>query len=143
MAKEFYVLTSNDYYEGLKNNKLLGLRCKNCGQITCPPLPTCQWCGSSDLEKTELSGRGEILTFTRVYIPPEGYEPDYIVCLVRLDEGPTIMGRLDYDKDKASLKSGNASQDIIGMQVRLEDHVVIPGDKFSAGERVVPLFKPI
>ncbi|VUT25497.1 MAG: hypothetical protein MOIL_01081 [Candidatus Methanolliviera sp. GoM_oil] len=139
--KEYYILTAKDFYDGLREDKIFGLRCKECGQITCPPLPTCQWCGSKDLEKTELSGMGEILTFTLIDVSPEGFEPHYIICMVKLDEGPTIMGRLDYDAEKATVKN-ERSQELIGMKVKAS-HVVLPADVYSGGEKIVPLFKAL
>ena len=139
--KEYYILTAKDFYDGLREDKIFGLRCKECGQITCPPLPTCQWCGSKDLEKTELSGMGGILTFTLIDVSPEGFEPHYIICMVKLDEGPTIMGRLDYDAEKATVKN-ERSQELIGMKVKAS-HVVLPADVYSGGEKIVPLFNAL
>ncbi|MDH5663202.1 MAG: OB-fold domain-containing protein [Candidatus Bathyarchaeota archaeon] len=131
--REHYVLTSADYEKGLKEGKLLGLRCKDCKQTTCPPMIVCQRCGSKELEKTELSGEGELMTFTVIRIPPEGYEAPYIVCLVKTKEGPWIIGRLDYDTEKMSQK-------LLGKKVRVKG-VYAHVDKYSGGEHVCPVFE--
>jgi len=124
-------LSSKDYEEGLKKGKLLGLKCLDCGAVTCPPLATCRKCGSSRLEGTELSGRGELMTFTVIRVPPEGMEGPYAVCLVKTEEGPWVMGRLEVPE--------GAGQEILGRRVRLSGAHVW-SDKYSAGERVSPVF---
>lgn len=132
--KEYYVLTIADYEKGLKDGKLLGLKCRKCGEMTCPPMIVCQRCGGRELERTELSGKGELMTFTVVRIPPEGFDAPYVVCLIKTDEGPWVIGRLDHDPKEAT-------QELLGKKVRMKGVYTYPGDKFSAGEHVCPLFE--
>ena len=130
-----YKLTFKDYNEALKKNKLLGLKCKECGTINVPPKMVCGKCTSPDMEVMELSGKGSIQTFTTVYVAPEGREPEapYTIVMVELDEGPWIMGNLiDIDPSKATME-------LIGKRVKL-GHKVFPGDKYSAGDMARPLF---
>ena len=130
-----YKLPFKDYNEALKKNKLLGLKCQDCGAITVPPKMVCRTCTSQNLEITELKGNGNIQTFTTIYVAAEGRQGEcpYTVVLVELDEGPWIMGNLiDIDHDKATME-------LIGRRVKM-GHKVFPGDKFSAGEGARPLF---
>ncbi|HID20145.1 MAG TPA: hypothetical protein EYP28_04315 [Methanophagales archaeon] len=138
LSKEYTVLTSADYEEGLKEGRLLGLRCVSCGKITCHPMAVCQWCGSRSLEKTELCGEGELTTFTVISVPPEGFEADvpYIPCIVGTKEGPCVIGRLDYDAERAS-------QELIGKQVKLSGAYTYEGDKYSGGAHTCPVFKVV
>jgi len=96
---------------------------------------TCQECASTDLEVTELSGEGKIVTYTVIYVAPEGRENEtpYAVVLVELKEGPWIMGNL-IDIDPARV-----GMELIGRQVKL-GHKVFPGDKYSDGDAARPLF---
>lgn len=123
---------SVDYERGLKEGKLLGLKCQDCGAVTCPPMAVCRKCGSRKLEAVELSGRGELMTFTIIRVPPEGMEGPYIVSLVRTEEGPWVMGRLEA--------GGEAGQELLGRKVRLSGAYVW-SDKYSSGERVNPVFR--
>jgi uncharacterized OB-fold protein len=128
-------LNFKQYSEALKQNKLLGLKCTQCGNIIVPPKIVCANCASTELEVTELSGKGTIQTFTTVFVPPEGREAEcpYVIALVELDEGPWIMGNLTgVDPNKVTM-------DVMGKKVTL-GHAVFPGDKFSAGEEARPLF---
>jgi uncharacterized OB-fold protein len=128
-------LTFNDYNEALKQNKLLGLKCKQCGAVTVPPKITCGNCASADLDIVELSGKGKIQTFTTVFVPPEGRETEcpYVIVLVELNEGPWIMGNL------TGIDPNKVTMDIMGKKVNM-GHAVFPGDKYSAGDEARPLF---
>ncbi|MCL0082444.1 Zn-ribbon domain-containing OB-fold protein [Dehalococcoidia bacterium] len=128
-----YKLTHKAYTSALRENRLLGLKCNACGGYTVPPKKVCIECASEDLDVVELGGRGEIRTFTVIRVAAEGFQSPSIVGIVELDEGPWLMGNvIDVDCDKATM-------DMIGRRVRL-GHAVIPGDKFSAGERVTATF---
>lgn len=128
-------LTFKDYNEALKQNRLLGLRCQECGAITVPPKMVCGKCASLDLDIVELKGQGKIQTFTTVYVAPEGRQGEvpYIIVLVELDEGPWIMGNL------TDIDPGQATMELIGRRVIL-GHQVFPGDKYSAGDSARPVF---
>lgn len=128
-------LTFKDYNEALKQNRLLGLRCQECGAITVPPKMACGKCASLDLDIVELKGQGKIQTFTTVYVAPEGRQGEvpYIIVLVELDEGPWIMGNL------TDIDPGQATMELIGRRVIL-GHQVFPGDKYSAGDSARPVF---
>ena len=130
-----YKLTFKEYSEALKKDKLLGLKCKECGKINVPPKMVCGQCTSLDMEVLELSGKGNIQTFTTVFVAPEGREAEapYTIVMVELDEGPWIAGNLiDIDPSKATME-------LIGKRVKL-GHKVFPGDKYSAGDMARPLF---
>ena len=128
-------LTFRQYSDALKENKLLGLKCKECGIITVPPKIACRNCASTDMDITELSGKGNIQTYTVVNVASEGREDEvpYVLTLVELDEGPWILGNIT-DTDPTQL-----SMDIIGKRVTMGSSV-FAGDKFSAGEGARVLF---
>ena len=130
-----YKLTFKDYNEALKENKLLGLKCKACGAITIPPKMVCRQCTSPDMEIVELKGNGKIKTFTTINVAAEGREPEcpYVIVMVELDEGPWIMGNL------SSISPDEATMELIGKNVNM-GHKVFSGDKYSAGEGASPLF---
>ena len=131
-----YKLTFKDYNEALKENKLLGLKCQECGTVTVPPKMVCRKCTSPNMEVVELTGKGKIQTFTTCNVAPEGREDEvpYVILLVELDEGPWIMGNL------TGIDPATATTELIGKKVKMGNSKVFSGDKYSAGEGARPLF---
>ena len=130
-----YKLTFKQYNEALKNNRLLALKCEDCGAITTPPKMVCRSCTGTNLDIIELGGKGEVVTFTTVNVAAEERENEvpYTIVMVKLDEGPWIMGNLiDIDPDEATME-------LIGKRVKM-GHKVFCGDKYSAGDGARPLF---
>ncbi|AGK61582.1 putative nucleic-acid-binding protein containing a Zn-ribbon [Archaeoglobus sulfaticallidus PM70-1] len=132
------VITFKEYFDALLEGKLLGLKCKDCGAYTCPPKAVCDSCGSRNLEKVQLSGKGVIRTFTTTYIAPAGYDKEvpYTVAMVELEEGPWIVGRLDFDK------ADEVGQGLIGEEVEVFGKEM-PTEMFYPDKkrRVVPYFR--
>lgn len=85
-----------------------GSKCRICGQVYFPPRIVCRECketyvegksGEKDthiMDEVQLSGKGEILTYTTVHVAPPGFEDQvpYNMVIVTLDEGPKITGQL-------------------------------------------------
>lgn len=131
-----YKLPFKEYNQALMKNRLMGLKCRQCGTVTCPPMMACGECASYDLEIVELAGTGRITTFTTIHVAGEGRESEapYVIVMVALDEGPWIMGNL-YDIDPA-----RAGMDLIGKPVTLGVRIY-PGDKYSDGPSARPAFR--
>ena len=110
------MLAVQNYINGLKSGKILGSKCKKCGKLMFPLKPICTKCGSFDVEEFETTGKGTLRSFTVIYVAPEKFKDKvpYVVVLVNLNEGGTIMGRLiGVDPNKP--------EDIkIGIRVRFE-----------------------
>lgn len=83
---------SKIWYENLKNGKLTGLKCKNCGHIEFPPVPVCNCCGKHDMEWSEVSGEGELVSysFSPEGVPPYQTDPT-MIGMFKLKEGLNFM----------------------------------------------------
>ncbi len=127
-----YKLTFKEYNKALRRGKLLGLKCIDCGKITCPPKMACQECGSTNMEIVELKGDGKVVTFTVSYVPAEGRsaEVPYTVVMVELDEGPWLLGNLtDIDPSRVTTE-------LMGQKVQLGSRMKsLPGDTYQAGDK--------
>ncbi|MDD4775379.1 MAG: Zn-ribbon domain-containing OB-fold protein [Syntrophomonas sp.] len=130
-----YKLTWQEYNKALKKDRLMGLRCEDCGKFTCPPMMVCAECVSTNLKVVQMSGRGKVVSFTTSYIAGEGRENElpYTIVLVELEEGPWIMGNL------VGVDPKRVSMDVMGRSVEL-GYRVYPGDKFSSGDMARPAF---
>lgn len=131
-------LIFTNYDEALRQNKLLGLKCRSCSAITVPPKITCRQCAGSELDIVELKGSGKIRTFTTVYVASEGREDEvpYTIVMVELDEGPWLMGNLE------GIDPRNASMELIGKKVTMGSKTY-GGDKYAAGESSRPVFRQV
>lgn len=58
------------YYDNLGAGKLAATKCKSCNGYTFPPTTACEYCGSTDFEWVELSGRGKLLFLSHGIAPP-------------------------------------------------------------------------
>ncbi len=89
----------------LAEHKLMAAHCTACGDLFLPPRPLCSHCYSRQMEWVELSGEGQLATFTAISVglpalTALGYNRQHPYCtgIVRLAEGPLISGRLlDFD----------------------------------------------
>jgi len=81
------------YWEGLKDNKLVVQRCKECRQWQWGPEWICHACRSFDIGWSEVPGSGLIYSWERVWHPvhPALQEQGpYIVVLVELPDADNI-----------------------------------------------------
>jgi len=83
------------YIAGCRVGELRLQRCGHCGIHQFYPRIMCGSCLSDDLEWAAASGRGEILSFTVVRRPiSKAYEAPYVIALIKLEEGPTLMSHV-------------------------------------------------
>ena len=68
---------NKEFYRGWLQHRLLINRCKSCHQWHHPPKPVCPHCWSSDLEPTEVSGRGTIHLLMLLHQGPPAPGVDY------------------------------------------------------------------
>jgi uncharacterized OB-fold protein len=78
-----------DFAKHLKDGRLMGTRCKDCGAFSFPPRADCEACMSGNFEFVELSGKSTLQTFTKIVAAPTGFEEvvPYTVGVVDLEEG--------------------------------------------------------
>jgi uncharacterized OB-fold protein len=84
----------DQFAEYLKDGYLMGSRCKSCGYNTYPPRADCPKCLSSEFEFVEWSGKGKLMTFTKITAAPTGFQDiaPYTVGLVELEDGGRLIG---------------------------------------------------
>ncbi|MHA1450030.1 MAG: Zn-ribbon domain-containing OB-fold protein, partial [Candidatus Hodarchaeales archaeon] len=108
--------------------------CSSCGEIIFPKRKICPSCCDMLEKEITLSGKGVLQNYTVVRVPPDGMELQipYIMGIVKLDEGPSIVTEITgIDPEKDDLE--------IGTKLRLafrkygsesRDSVIIYGYKF-------------
>ena len=92
----------------LKKSKygLIGTKCTTCTQVFFPPKSLCPDCRRKGvLEDFKFSGNGEVISYTIIQTPPEGFEQfaPYAIGLIKLVEGTTISGQIVGDHSKIDM----------------------------------------
>ncbi|MCS7125477.1 MAG: Zn-ribbon domain-containing OB-fold protein [Aigarchaeota archaeon] len=117
------------FWDGLREGKIYGTRCKKCSKLYFPPVADCGECYSSEMDWVELSGEGELITFTHIVVRPTSFlnEQPYTIAIAELREGVKALAWL----------TGVKRKDIkIGMKVKL-------APKITGDGRVTYEFKPL
>ncbi len=90
------------YEEFLREKKLMGSRCKECGELYVPPRHFCFKCHSDKMQWEQVSGKGELAAFTCIFVAPPymarrgyGRNNPYCTGVVKLEEGPRVVARIE------------------------------------------------
>ena len=86
-----------EYWNGCTRHELLIQRCLACGRHQFYPRLLCTACSARELQWVRAIGRGLIKSFTIVRrAVSEAYAPEvpYVVALIALEEGPTMMSNV-------------------------------------------------
>lgn len=91
--------------------RLVGTRCENCGNLYFPPrdiCPTCRRESINKMKEEELSGEGEVYSYTVVHDGLEQFKMQvpYIIAIIKTKEGPLITGQIvDCNPDNVKIGS--------------------------------------
>jgi uncharacterized OB-fold protein len=98
---------TNDFVDYLEKGKVMGTRCKDCGLVFFPPRADCHQCLASSMEWFEVSGKGKLVTFSKLQFAPVGFEEDLPYCIAVLDYGDyKVFGRIAGDLPEEEIKLG-------------------------------------
>jgi uncharacterized OB-fold protein len=90
-------LSYHDWAAAVREGRLLGQSCEDCGHIGGVPSGACQECGSRSLSTVELPTTGTVYSETTINVPPAGFEErGYQVAVVDLGDA-RVMARLEGD----------------------------------------------
>ncbi len=81
------------FAEYLHKGKLMGTQCNKCNEKYFPPRADCIKCLSDDVKWIEYSGKGTLLSYTKIIAAPKGFEDmaPYIIGVVDLEEGGRLL----------------------------------------------------
>jgi len=106
--------TARYWRENPSRYNLAASKCGVCGKVFLPPRAVCSVCHRKSIGKMEplqLSGQGEVFSYTVVHDAPSQFEmlKPYVMVIVKMDEGTMLTSQL-IDCDPKEVK--------IGMRVR-------------------------
>ena len=118
------------WWQHAAKHRLVVQRCTDCGATRIPPSPVCAKCGSEASEWKEVSGRGEVYTFTAVH---RAIAPDQPI--------PTIIAVISLE--------GSGGQRILSNLVNVEPEKIEIGMPVEvvwedmSDDLAVPRFQPV
>ncbi len=97
----------NDFIDYLEKGKVMATRCKECGMVFFPPRADCYRCLSSDMEWIEVSGKGKLVSYSKLEFAPIGFGDDLPYAIALLDYGDyKVFGRIADDVPVDEVKVG-------------------------------------
>jgi len=131
--------SDHSYEQLLKEWKIMGSRCVQCGALALPPRPICISCFGREMEWVQFTGTGKLAGFTSITVAPpalarEGFgrKNPYMVGVVELDEGVKAVARI------VGVDANKPEQIKVGMQLKAE--FLLEGE--GANKQVILAFKP-
>lgn len=117
------------FWEACSRGELVSPRCGSCGDRFFIPEPLCPGCGSDDWSWQPSSGEGVVYSYSVVHRSPgPGFEVPYVLAVVDLDDGWTMLTHLLVEPDRAA----------IGERVRVRFTPIA-----GPGSALVPAFEPV
>jgi uncharacterized protein len=88
---------SQEFWQGVREGRLLFQKCHACGEVQFPPRHQCATCWEIELEWIESSGRGTVESVTIVHRAPTPAfrtKVPYVVAAIAVQEGPRMITNL-------------------------------------------------
>jgi uncharacterized OB-fold protein len=103
----------NDFVTYLEDGKVMYTQCKDCGLVFFPPRADCYQCLTSNMEWLEVSGKGKLLSYSKLEYAPVGFGDDLPYAIALLDYGKyKVFGRIARDIPDEEIE--------VGMNMRTE-----------------------
>jgi uncharacterized OB-fold protein len=122
--------TSLPWWEAAAEHRLVVQRCAACGHTRLPPAPVCPRCRSAESDWKEVSGRGEVYTYSVVHRAiAAGQELPYVIAVIALEDSGGV-------RIISNLVGVNPDEVEIGLSVELvwED---------MSADLAIPRFRPV
>lgn len=110
----------------MSEKQLLGFKCNNCKNKIYPERPVCPKCKKREFSKFELNSVGSVITYTKLYVVPEGVEVKPLTLGVMGFDGVKVTGQLIGE----GIKTGDKVQPIWG-ELRKSRGKEVYGFKFK------------
>ena len=83
----------------MKEIEIVAYQCKKCGKIHYPYHDRCLECKGREFDQIQPQGKCKLLTFTRIYNLPWGFDQRYLVIgVAEFENGIRAMGQINVDE---------------------------------------------
>jgi len=99
-----------EFIENAKAGNVLARKCTKCGELHLATVYFCKKCGNKDFDNAIIEGKGKVVTYTIMTVPPEGFEEfaPYAWVVMELSDasGVRISGFLPHISTPSDLPIG-------------------------------------
>ena len=99
-----------EFIENAKAGNVLARKCTKCGELHLATVYFCKKCGNKDFDNAIIEGKGKVVTYTIMTVPPEGFEEfaPYAWVVMELNDasGVRISGFLPHIATPSDLPIG-------------------------------------
>jgi hypothetical protein len=87
-SKVYNLSAKEEFVNNAKAGKILARKCTKCGYLHLATTYFCQNCGNKGFENVLIEGKGKVVTYTIITVPPAGYEKytPYAWVVIKLDQ---------------------------------------------------------
>ena len=87
-SKVYNLSAKEEFVNNAKSGKILAHKCIKCGYLHLATTYFCQNCGNKGFENVSIEGKGTVVTYTIITVPPAGYEKyiPYAWVVIKLDD---------------------------------------------------------
>jgi uncharacterized OB-fold protein len=104
----------NDFIDKLEQGKVMGTRCKECGRVFFPPRADCYQCLKSDMEWFEVTGKGKLVSYSKLEFAPVGFGDDLPYAIALLDYGDyKVFGRIADNVPENEIEVGMEMETVV------------------------------
>ncbi len=104
----------NDFIDYLEQDKIMATRCKDCGTVFFPPRADCYKCLDSNMDWTEVSGTGRLITYSKLEYAPIGFGDDLPYAIAVLDYGDyKVFGRIAGNVPEGEIRIGMEMKTVV------------------------------
>ena len=85
--KVYNLSAKEEFVNNARAGKILARKCTKCGYLHLATTYFCQNCGNKGFENVSIEGKGTVVTYTIITVPPAGYEKytPYAWVVIKLD----------------------------------------------------------
>ncbi len=86
-SKVYNLSAKGEFINDARAGKILARKCTKCGYLHLVTTYFCQNCGNKEFENVSIEGKGTVVTYTIITVPPAGYEKytPYAWVVIKLD----------------------------------------------------------
>lgn len=113
---------TKEFWEMLKQGKLVTTKCSKCGNVTFPPQSDCPKCMGGDSAWVELGTAATLVTYTHVRVTPASFagSGSYTIAIAELSNGLKMLAWLEKADEGARP----------GMKLRVEARISDGGNPY-------------